>query len=86
MLAILCHLDVVPARDLSNWEPPLFEATIKNDHLVGRGVQDDKGPSMATLFAVKALMDADITYTKRIRFIVGTDDDFLWRCMNRYNQ
>ncbi|MFZ2459181.1 MAG: hypothetical protein WAW55_03580 [Streptococcus suis] len=28
---------------------PLFEVTIKNDHLVGRGVQDDKGPSMAAL-------------------------------------
>lgn len=56
LLAILCHLDVVPAGDLSNWETLPFEATIKNDHLVGRGVQDDKGPSMAALFAVKALM------------------------------
>ena len=65
---------------------PLFEVTIKNDHLVGRGGQDDKGPSMADLFAVKALMDADITYTKRFRFIFGTDEETLWRCMNRYNQ
>ena len=56
LLAILCHLDVFPAGDLSNWETSSFEVTIKNDHLVGRGVQDDKGPSMAALFAVKALM------------------------------
>ena len=49
LLAILCHLDVVPAGDLSNWETPPFEVTIKNDHLVGRGVQGDKGPSMAAL-------------------------------------
>ena len=86
MLAILCHLDVVPARDLSNWETPPFEVTIKNDHLVGRWVQDDKGPSMADLFAVKALMDAGVIFTKRIRFIFGTDEETLWRCMNRYNQ
>ena len=86
LLAILCHLDVVPARDLSNWETPPFEVTIKNDHLVGRGVQDDKGPSMAALFAVKALMDAGVSFTKRIRFIFGTDEETLWRCMNRYNQ
>ncbi|NQP53876.1 Sapep family Mn(2+)-dependent dipeptidase [Streptococcus suis] len=86
LLAILCHLDVVPAGDLSNWETPPFEATIKNDHLVGRGVQDDKGPSMAALFAVKALMDAGVIFTKRIRFIFGTDEETLWRCMNRYNQ
>ena len=65
---------------------PLFEVTIKNDHLVGRGVQGDKGPSMAALFAVKALMDADVPFTKRIRFIFGTDEETLWRCMNRYNQ
>ena len=86
MLAILCHLDVVPAGDLSNWETPPFEVTIKNDHLVGRGVQDDKGPSMAALFAVKALMDAGVSFTKRIRFIFGTDEETLWRYMNRYNQ
>ena len=86
LLAILCHLDVVPARDLSNWETPPFEVTIKNDHLVGRWVQDDKGPSMADLFAVKALMDAGVIFTKRIRFIFGTDEETLWRCMNRYNQ
>ena len=50
------------------------------------GFKDDKGPSMAALFAVKALMDADVTFTKRIRFIFGTDEETLWRCMNRYNQ
>ena len=31
-------------------------------------------------------MDADVTFTKRIRFIFGTDEETLWRCMNRYNQ
>ena len=49
LLTILCHLDVVPAGDLSNLKTLPFEATIKNDHLVGRWVQDDKGPSMAAL-------------------------------------
>lgn len=49
LLAILCHLDVFPAGDLSNWETSSFEVTIKNDHLVGRWVQDEKVPSMADL-------------------------------------
>ncbi|HFU4203380.1 TPA: dipeptidase [Streptococcus suis] len=86
LLAILCHLDVVPAGDLGKWQSPPFEAVIKDGKLYGRGVQDDKGPSMAALFAVKALMDAGVTFTKRIRFIFGTDEENLWRCMNRYNQ
>ncbi len=85
-LAILCHLDVVPAGDLTNWESSPFEAVIRDGQLYGRGVQDDKGPSMLALYAVKALMDAGVTFNKRIRFIFGTDEETLWRCMNRYNQ
>lgn len=86
LLAVLCHLDVVPAGDLSDWETPPFEATIKDGWIHGRGVQDDKGPSLAALYAVKALMDAGVTFNKRIRFIYGTDEETLWRCMARYNE
>lgn len=85
LLAVLCHLDVVPAGDLANWETPPFEAVLKDNHLHGRGTQDDKGPSMMALYALKALLDAGVVLTKRIRFIFGTDEETLWRCMNRYN-
>ena len=86
LLAVLCHLDVVPAGDLEDWQTPPFEATLKDGWLIGRGVQDDKGPSLAALYAVKSLLDQGVTFTKRIRFIFGTDEETLWRCMNRYNQ
>ena len=86
LLAVLCHLDVVPAGDLQDWQTPPFEATIVGDYLVGRGVQDDKGPSLAALYAVKSLLNDGIQFTKRIRFIFGTDEETLWRCMNRYNK
>ena len=85
-LAILCHLDVVPAGDVAEWQTNPFEATVKDGYLYGRGVQDDKGPSMVALYAVKALVDAGVTFNKRIRFIFGTDEETLWRCMNRYNE
>ena len=86
LLAVLCHLDVVPAGDLEDWQTPPFEATLKDGWLIGRGVQDDKGPSLAALYAVKSLLDQGVAFTKRIRFIFGTDEETLWRCMNRYNQ
>ena len=86
LLAVLCHLDVVPAGDLEDWQTPPFEATLKDGWLIGRGVQDDKGPSLAALYAVKSLLDQGVEFTKRIRFIFGTDEETLWRCMNRYNQ
>ncbi|SNI17400.1 ArcT [Streptococcus pneumoniae] len=84
-LAILCHLDVVPSGDEADWQTPPFEATIKDGWVFGRGVQDDKGPSLAALYAVKSLLDQGIQFKKRVRFIFGTDEETLWRCMARYN-
>jgi predicted dipeptidase len=39
---------------------------------------------LAALFGVKALMDAGVKFNKRVRFIFGTDEETLWRCINRY--
>ena len=86
LLAVLCHLDVVPSGDEADWRTPPFEATIKDGWVFGRGVQDDKGPSMAALYAVKALLDSGVKFKKRVRFIFGTDEETLWRCMGRYNE
>ncbi len=85
LLAILCHLDVVPSGDEADWQTPPFEATIKDGWVFGRGVQDDKGPSLSALYAVKSLLDQGIQLKKRVRFIFGTDEETLWRCMARYN-
>ena len=86
LLAVLCHLDVVPSGDEADWKTPPFEAVVKDGFIFGRGVQDDKGPSMAALYAVKALLDSGVVFQKRVRFIFGTDEETLWRCMGRYNE
>ena len=41
---------------------------------------------MAALYAVKALLDSGVKFKKRVRFIFGTDEETLWRCMGRYNE
>ena len=86
LLAVLCHLDVVPSGDEADWKTPPFEAIVKDGYIFGRGVQDDKGPSMAALYAVKALLDSGVVFQKKVRFIFGTDEETLWRCMGRYNE
>ena len=43
LLAALCHLDVVPARDLSNWETPPFEVTIKMTIWLAEGFKMIRG-------------------------------------------
>ena len=86
MLAILGHLDVVPVGKLTDWKRNPFDPAEKDGMLYGRGTQDDKGPLLASLFAVKALMDAGVKFNKRLRFIFGTDEETLWRCINRYKE
>lgn len=85
LVGILCHLDVVPEGDISLWETDPFEGVVKDGVIYGRGSQDDKGPTIAALYAFKAVIDAGLTFNKRIRFIFGTDEETLWRCMDRYN-
>ena len=86
LVAVLGHLDVVPPGDLDLWETGPYEPVEREGKLFGRGAKDDKGPTLATLFAAKALMDDDVDFKKRLRFIFGTDEEALWRCMELYNQ
>lgn len=85
LIAVLCHLDVVPAGDLALWETDPFQAVVKEGVMYGRGSQDDKGPTIAALYAFKAVVDSGVTFNKRIRFVFGTDEETLWRCMAHYN-
>ena len=86
IFGIIGHVDVVPAGDASDWDSDPYKAEIRDGHIYGRGTQDDKGPSIATIFAVKALMDAGYQFNHRIRFIFGTDEENLWRGIALYNQ
>ena len=52
MVAVLGHLDVVPAGE--GWSHPPFEAEICDGFLYGRGVMDDKGPTIGAIYAMKA--------------------------------
>lgn len=84
LVGILGHLDVVPPGALDIWKYNPFEPTIEDGKMYGRGTQDDKGPALAALYAAKALMNLGVTFNKRLRFIFGTDEENLWRDMNKY--
>ncbi len=86
MIGILCHLDVIPAGNLAEWDDDPFEPREVDGMVYGRGAQDDKGPTVAALFAVKALMDAGVHFNKRVRFIFGGDEENFWRCIKHYKK
>ena len=81
-IAVLGHLDVVPVGD--GWTKPPFEGLIENGRIYGRGTNDDKGPALASLFAMKAIRDAGIPLKKGIRLILGCDEESGWEDMEYY--
>ncbi len=72
-LAILSHLDVVPAG--SGWTTDPFTLTADGDKLIGRGAIDDKGPAVASLFAMRAVKELGIPLKKGVRLIFGTNEE-----------
>lgn len=82
MLGILCHLDVVPEG--TGWSHPPYAGVVVDDRLYGRGTLDDKGPMVACLYAMKILKDSGFTPQKRIRLILGTDEESGSNCMKYY--
>lgn len=84
LFGVLGHIDVVPVGDLDNWDSNPFELTEKDGKLFGRGTSDDKGPMLASMYALKAILDEGYKLNQRVRFIFGTDEESLWRCMEAY--
>lgn len=83
IVGIIGHLDVVPADN--NWSFPPFEATLKDGKLYGRGAIDDKGPVIASLYAMKAVMDT-MNVSKRVRLILGLNEEKNWKCIEYYKK
>lgn len=81
-VAMVGHLDVVPAG--SGWSYPAYGAVIDNNRLYGRGAEDDKGPTIAAYYALKILKELELPLSKRIKLILGVDEESGWRCVNHY--
>lgn len=72
-IALIAHLDVVPEG--SGWEYPPYSATYKDGIIYGRGVSDNKGPAIMSLFAIKALIETGEPINKKLKVIFGTNEE-----------
>ena len=72
-LGILCHLDVVPAGD--GWQHAPWGAEIEDGRLYGRGIADDKGAAILSLYAMKAVREAGVKLKDGVRLILGCDEE-----------
>ena len=81
-IGILSHVDICPEGDM--WGVPPYGGVIMDNRIYGRGSLDNKGPLLAALYALKAVKDSGKKLNKKIRLIIGTDEQRYYKDMEYY--
>lgn len=81
-IGMLAHLDVVPAGN--GWATDPFTMVEENGKVYGRGVGDDKGSAVVCLHVLKELKDRGVKLRRRVRLIVGSDEERGSSCIAYY--
>lgn len=82
VMGIVGHLDVVPEG--TGWDDDPYRGQIKEGKLYGRGAIDDKGPVIASFYAMKAVKESGAPLKDTVRLILGLDEETNWKGMTRY--
>ena len=81
-LATITHVDVVPAGD--GWTSDPFTVRERDGYLLGRGVMDDKGPSVLCLYALKYLRDSGTELRYPVRALLGSNEETGMQDLDHY--
>ncbi|MBR5230459.1 MAG: M20/M25/M40 family metallo-hydrolase [Firmicutes bacterium] len=85
-IGILVHVDVVSEGNPELWNFEPYALTEKDGILYGRGIVDDKGPVIASLYTMKRIKDENIPLKKKLRLIIGTSEEIYWSDMDHYKE
>lgn len=72
-ISTITHLDVVPVGD--GWSEDPFTMREREGYIIGRGVMDDKGPSVLCLYALKYLKDKKVPLRYTVRALLGANEE-----------
>ena len=72
-LATITHLDIVPVGE--GWTGDPFVMRERDGWLIGRGVLDDKGPSVLCLYALKYLKEKQVPLRYPVRALLGANEE-----------
>lgn len=72
-IGMFAHLDVIPEGDKWTYEP--YTATVKDGYIIGRGSEDNKGPAISSLYAMRFLKDNEITLNNRVKMFYGCSEE-----------
>jgi len=73
LMGILAHLDIVDVGD--GWTSDPFKLTLRDGKLYGRGVIDNKGPSVAAMYALYCVRDIFPKLKHGVQVILGSGEE-----------
>ena len=71
---LVVHGDVQPV-DSSSWSMNPWLGLLQDGKLWGRGAIDDKGPVVAIMYGMRAILDSGLPLKRRLTLLVGTDEE-----------
>ncbi len=83
LVVSLGHLDVVPVN-AEGWKHQPFGAELDGGYVYARGACDDKGPTMASLYAIRAIKECVPDLDVRLRAVFGCNEESGFKCVERY--
>ena len=82
LIVSLGHLDVVPTGH--GWKHEPFGAEVDEGYIYARGSTDDKGPTMASFYAARAIKECVPEIGARIRVVFGCNEESGMECVKKY--
>ena len=82
-IAFWGHLDVVPAGEGWRLTEP-YRPVVREGYLIGRGVDDNKGPALGVMYMLRALEELHIPTRHGLRLFLGCDEERGMRDVEHY--
>lgn len=74
-IGIWTHLDVVDEGDLSEWEYPPYQPTVKNGYMIARGCQDNKSSTIIGLYTLLYFKEHSVQLKHGLQLYGGTCEE-----------
>lgn len=72
---ILSHMDVVPPGDESLWDHDPFKIRVDGDRIYGRGTEDNQQAMVASICAVRAVLEAGVKPARNMGLVFVSDEE-----------
>lgn len=76
-IGVFCHCDVVPSETGGEWEhsDTPYDIVLQDDFVIGRGVKDNKGAVIGTLYALNALRASGALLKHSVLVFLGSNEE-----------